>query len=140
LTIGIQRVIAAKTTKLVNRTVSRLFTILGILVLPGCGTVCNLADGVRHPDQAPRTYGGVARNLEWISEGQIVENPYPESWDEAVENFYGIAYWTIIDPPLSFVGDTLTLPLTWYLQDRRERSRCLPKVRTTDRTAGVNLD
>jgi hypothetical protein len=30
----------------------------------GCGTVCNLAGGVLHPDKEPRVYGGLQLDLE----------------------------------------------------------------------------
>src|SRR5262245_12507046 len=30
----------------------------------GCGTICNLAGGITNPDEEPRIYGGVIRDLD----------------------------------------------------------------------------
>lgn len=33
----------------------------------GCGTVCNLAGGVIHPEDEPKVYGGMQRDLDFYS-------------------------------------------------------------------------
>jgi hypothetical protein len=85
----------------------------------GCGTVCNLAGGFVHPDSEPQVYGGVTRDLAIID--KAVSDP------PAAEHSVGDARLAVVllgvavaDPFLSFVGDTLTLPITIPLQERRK--------------------
>lgn len=72
-----------------KRTACRLF-LLGsaCILLCGCGTVSSLIE------QDYRVYAGVSRDLEAINHGGII----------------GIT--AVIDLPLSFVLDTLLLPVT----------------------------
>jgi uncharacterized protein YceK len=86
--------------------------------LSGCGTVCNLAGGIVHPDSEPRIYGGVVRDLEIIDKA-VSGPPATESIGDAKFAALILAV-AVADPFLSFVGDTLTLPLTVPLQERRQ--------------------
>jgi uncharacterized protein YceK len=83
----------------------------------GCGTVCNLAGGVIHPDQELRVYGGVQRDVEhfWCPP-LLNENSSPGAGKGAVLFLALIP----VEFGLSFVGDTLTLPITIPLQEIRE--------------------
>jgi hypothetical protein len=90
----------------------------------GCGTVCNLVGGIRHPESEPRVYGGVIRDYETI--GQIVNSPQADSSHsfgayagKAAVFVVALPLLGVVDPILSFVGDTLTLPITIPLQNRR---------------------
>jgi uncharacterized protein YceK len=84
------------------------------VLLSGCGTVCNLASG--NPDN----YGGVQRDLQFASDatdrgGLCRPRPGDTGWGAAcVLALYGA------DLSLSFVADTLTLPLATYLRQRHE--------------------
>lgn len=96
----------------------------------GCGTMANL-NGQRYAfisrgGQKPvRVFGGVRNDIDWISEGV----GFPESKNtfskidakrrraSLVENPLGVicgvpifGYFATVDPALSLVGDTLTLP------------------------------
>jgi hypothetical protein len=84
----------------------------------GCGTVCNLAGGVVHPDSEPRIYGGVLRDMQIMDEAVSCKRPLIENPGDprAMAFFLGLA---AADPILSFLGDTLTLPITIPLQARR---------------------
>ncbi|MEZ6033305.1 MAG: hypothetical protein R3C17_09445 [Planctomycetaceae bacterium] len=95
----------------------------------GCGTMANL-EGKRlafisAPGQIPvRVYGGVRNDFRWVRDG--VGFPDSDLHDNKdgkrhpatiVENPMGVVfgipmfgYFAIVDPVLSFVGDTLTLP------------------------------
>jgi len=91
---------------------------LTAVLLSGCGTVCNLAGGIVHPDSEPRVYGGVQRDVAIIEEAvkappltsQSTEDPKVVLWLLSI---------AAVDPILSFVADTLTLPITIPLQKSR---------------------
>ncbi len=91
--------------------------------LTGCGTVCNLAGGLKHPDSEPKVYGGVQRDLEVA--GQLIDGSQVQSDEsEGKTGFVVLACAAALcaaDPVLSFVGDTLTLPVTVPLQNKRIR-------------------
>jgi hypothetical protein len=86
----------------------------------GCGTICNFAGGVSHPENEPRVYGGVARDLELLdgvataASSSAVQSPVTDPKTGLV--MLGVA---AIDPALSFVAGTATLPITVYLQQKR---------------------
>jgi hypothetical protein len=88
----------------------------------GCGTICNFAGGVTHPESEPRVYGGVARDLEFLdgvasaSTSSEPQAAFASSDPKAGLLVLGVA---MMDPALSFVGDTLTLPFTVYVQQKR---------------------
>src|SRR4051794_34604652 len=75
------------------------------LVAGGCGTVCNLAEGVQHPERGPRPYGGLQKDAEVLAETSACGSLPPGSGWVAVETLVVM----FGDFPLSFVGDTLTL-------------------------------
>jgi uncharacterized protein YceK len=80
------------------KRVSMVTTIgVAILSLSGCGTMLNFTSR-----EKPEIYGGVEVDVAWI--GMSRQNPAP-SPDQA--NLLGI-----VDLPFSFIGDTLTLPIT----------------------------
>ena len=70
-------------------------------LMTGCGTVCNFASG------SPAVYGGVAKDLEF---SQTSRSGYA-SGPSAI-TFLGL--W-LADLGVSFVADTVTLPVTLYL-------------------------
>jgi len=96
------------------------------VLFSGCGTVCNLAGGVTHPDQEPRVYGGVLRDLEFWEEvdeapsssAPLLGSPHGDGRG-AVLLLAALGALAVGEPALSFVGDTATLPLTIYLQNKR---------------------
>jgi hypothetical protein len=87
----------------------------------GCGTICNFAGGLIHPETEPKVYGGVQRDLRIIEEAcEACQKPAsrPSTDDPRLAVvFVAVA---LTDPLVSFVADTLTLPLTAYIQQRRE--------------------
>jgi uncharacterized protein YceK len=92
--------------------------------LSGCGTVCNLAGGVTQPDVEPRVYGGVQRDFEVLSD--VCSSTFHPSGGTLSGDGKAAAFWSAClltafagDPILSLVGDTLTLPVTIPLQNRR---------------------
>jgi hypothetical protein len=89
----------------------------------GCGTVCNLAGGVVHSESEPRIYGGVIRDMETIdkvaseaSGHQLIGEGEGKGAMVILAAAVSIA---AVDPMLCLVADTLTLPLTIPLQERR---------------------
>jgi uncharacterized protein YceK len=89
-----------------------------VIPLSGCGTVCNLASG--NPDN----YGGVQRELKFADDASAKGGLL--SGSSGAEGTGGV--WAALfvlalygtDLSLSFVGDTLTLPLAAYLRHRHE--------------------
>lgn len=84
-----------------------------LALLSGCGTVCNLASG------DPDNYGGVQRDLkvaaDMTAKGGIMPQGNSDGWGAlAILGLFGA------DVCLSFVGDTLTLPLASYLRQKHE--------------------
>jgi uncharacterized protein YceK len=106
-----------------------LILMLVTLSSSGCGTVCNLAGGVMHPDNEPRIYGGVIRDVEIIDkvvnkpkanpDNQQVSQAISGGWEKAAVLAAFVAVIISADPVLSMVADTLTLPITIPLQIRR---------------------
>ena len=94
----------------------------------GCGTVCNLAGGFVHPDEEPKVYGGVQRDLDFFS--KMVERKQSgsdsTSQGTGTSGAYGAVFvlaFMFAEPALSFVGDTLTLPITIWAEYRRDVER-----------------
>jgi len=106
-----------------------LLVILTVSVT-GCGTMANL-EGKRYafisaPGQKPvRLYGGVRNDFDWVSEGfgipeserHTANNSDIRRAASIIEDPVGVAvgvpvlgYFAVVDPVLSFVGDTITLP------------------------------
>ena len=95
----------------------RCLIALLVLCFTGCGTMQNL-EGKEHvflssPGQKPvRIYGGVRNDLEWLAEGIRTDSDSSITYDP-IEYVYGIpiiGYLGVIDPVLSLVADTATLP------------------------------
>jgi uncharacterized protein YceK len=80
------------------------------LSLSGCGTICNLC-------HEKRVYGGVARDTELIS--QALSGAPAENEVDAPRTMLVLLALGAFDPVLSFIGDTLTLPITAQWQDQR---------------------
>ncbi len=99
-----------------------LFLAAAAVTLSGCGTVCNLAGGIKHPDSEPRIYGGVQRDVEFLEDVANTREPWLHlgSGPAGVVGLGCLAALAVGDPVLSFVGDTLTLPITVPLQHSRE--------------------
>lgn len=98
-----------------------LTALLGVLP-SGCGTVCNLTGGVVHPETEPRIYGGVIRDVEVFEslESRPSSEPlFAGANKGAVALGFMILCLGSVDPVVSFVADTLTLPITIPLQNRR---------------------
>jgi hypothetical protein len=91
------------------------------VALAGCGTVCNLAGGVLHPESEPRIYGGFLKDVE-VLEGVMNSNAKLNLGGGSpagvivIGAILGLA---AADPFLCIVADTATLPLTVPLQARR---------------------
>ena|ERR1700722_12883896 len=98
-------------------------TLLALVALSvgGCGTVCNLAGGVMHPDTEPRIYGGVLRDFELVTQAsdQPPRGASVANGKSAAFLWAAIVVVGVTDPILSFVADTLTLPITIPLQNQR---------------------
>src|SRR5438128_11440937 len=59
-----------------------VFVTIAAVLLSGCGTVCNFAGGLIHPETEPRVYGGVQRDIEVIegfSEKPLFANGFPQA-------------------------------------------------------------
>jgi Protein of unknown function (DUF1375) len=84
----------------------------------GCGTVCNLAGGVVHPDREPRVYGGVQRDMEVI-ETAVESGPCDKQKCDP-KAYLVLIPLAVADPMLSFVADTITLPITISMQHKRD--------------------
>jgi Protein of unknown function (DUF1375) len=95
---------------------TRLVAVVFCLTLTatGCGTVCNLAGGVVHPDREPRVYGGVQRDLDVIE--SVVESDPSDKQKCNPKAYLVLIPLAAADPVLSFVADTITLPITIPLQ------------------------
>jgi hypothetical protein len=88
------------------------------LAMSGCGTVCNFAGGVVHPDKEPRIYGGVQRDIEIIDKAVNAHPDNPPNMGKGAVYLIALA---AVDTIVSFVADTLTLPITIPIQYWRER-------------------
>ncbi len=100
---------------------------IGFLAI-GCGTVCNLAGGLVHPDEEPKVYGGVQRDLDFFTKAVERKQSGNDSTSQGTgtSGAYGAVFilaFMVAEPALSFVGDTLTLPITIWAEYRREVER-----------------
>lgn len=96
-----------------------------MIALSGCGTVWNLAYGVSTGGKAippigglgaeTRIYGGLQVDAQAIHKACV----YPEGWF----HYYAGWFFFILDMPLSFVADTITLPITIPIELSREPER-----------------
>jgi hypothetical protein len=64
---------------------------------------------IGHHDRETRPFGGVANDVRWVGEqvGWAVNTDEPQY---ALFNLAAAGYFGLIDPPLSFIGDVITLP------------------------------
>ncbi len=87
----------------------------------GCGTICNFAgygfyqDGKAVDDRGPTIYGGFLKDLEVANALDTGKGPRPAG----VGNDPKFFVFLLADVPLSFVADTLTLPITVCWQQIR---------------------
>jgi uncharacterized protein YceK len=107
----------------------RILFLLAVCSAVGCGTLANM-QGKRRPmldapTHEPRLFGGAVNDVRWVGEG----------FDDALaaqdaltvpERMAVIGYFALIDLPLSFVGDVLTLP--WLLWSETDRSNSMSEV------------
>jgi hypothetical protein len=94
----------------------------------GCGTICNLtlSWAKDKEDRGPQPYGGVQTDvaiLEKLNLGGLHLGGPTAGNAKSGLLAVGVVGLLLMDPALSFVGDTLTLPIPLYLQDRRCRAR-----------------
>lgn len=102
-----------------NKKVTGLVLAVSILSLAGCGTVCNFAGGIVHPDQEPRIYGGIQRDMNIIETAVTTKPDNPPNMGKAAVVILALA---LVDPIVSLVADTLTLPITIPIQYWREKA------------------
>ena len=110
-------------------------SLLGLLALTiaflaiGCGTVCNLAGGFVHPEDQPRVYGGMQIDLEGFQ--SLLNDHWSMNLGSSSSSsgqstaLVAIAVLGLMgaEPVLTFVGDTLTLPITLWAEYRRDVER-----------------
>jgi hypothetical protein len=76
----------------------------------------------RHPDDEPKIYGGVQRDLDFVAQlspdKPLIGNP-----SNVNKGVLIIIPLLIAEGVLTCVGDTVTLPITIYLQERRVAGR-----------------
>jgi uncharacterized protein YceK len=97
-----------------------VFAALAALLLSGCGTICNFAAGIEHPDEAPTVYGGFRFDMKVCEAVATTDNSLGITHGSAYTVLFilGLA---CADPLLSLAGDTVTLPYTLYLERRRAK-------------------
>ena len=103
-------------------TQGALLAAAGAVLLSGCGTAFNLASG------DPDNYGGVRRDLKFADDATAKGGLWTgggstggrrERGEEALVALGMLALYGA-DVGLSFVGDTVTLPLAAYLRHKHE--------------------
>jgi hypothetical protein len=100
-----------------NVVLLRVLGACAAVLFSGCGTVCNLAGGIIHPDTEPRVYGGVLKDGEILV--QMTHTPSGETRQLGKGGLVVLPV-AAIEVTLSLVADTVTLPITSLLQHRRE--------------------
>jgi hypothetical protein len=125
---------------LMSRFAQPALITLMLLALCGCGTICNFATApfpMANIPNRPAVYGGVELDAAMM----LAAHPGTTS-----KTTVFIAAILIADTPLSFVGDTLTLPLTLWLDKRKHPASPDPtpeeleKLRKAPSTALRNFD
>jgi uncharacterized protein YceK len=92
-------------------------------------------------DGDSRVYGGVALDAQKL--GEFLSPPAPDASDKSTKTSAAWRFlagtYTLVDLPLSLVGDTLTLPITipTTLEDREDRE---PAVIEKDARGGKATD
>jgi hypothetical protein len=97
-----------------HEDVASLPAIAGVAITQtGCGTTCNLAGGILHPETEPRVYGGVIRDVEILDtaiSGDAPNGPVIQGNDKgAAVEMAALVSLAVADPMLSLIADTLTL-------------------------------
>lgn len=104
-----------------------------VLTLAGCGTIANICLEDEQTHQVPmHVYGGLEADLRFMEE----DDPSSRGKQPSVDPFK-IVYLTT-DLPLSFVADTVTLPLTLpmaYLEKESHRTNPFPRAPTSGPTS-----
>ena len=98
------------------RTPRAIMVAIVAVSLAGCGTICNFVGGIRDPEREPRVYGGVLRDFKIIDEQTNAIANQSACYGKGAVWALALA---VVDPALSFAGDTLTLPITVFIQERR---------------------
>jgi uncharacterized protein YceK len=105
-----------------------VLAVLSALLLSGCGTVTNLTS------EKPDCYGGVQHDI------QILATPRPQPEGIGISNLGFLVLF--VDLPLSFVGDTLTMPLAVYQwhrgEDQTETSSPNPGIGSSSTAPAAN--
>ena len=101
-----------------RKIVIALGAVVVVMSLSGCGTTCNFAAAALPPLELtttlPAVYGGVQLDA-------AVMNQLHPAKTSALSVF--VATCLLADFPISFIGDTLTLPLTLWIDRRRTASQ-----------------
>ncbi len=85
-----------------------------MFAIAGCGTLTNMERADHTKPDAPkpgRVYGGVERDVAWSQQCFDKSSAKDGKSNGFVEDVKG-TYYLAVDLPFSFVGDTLTLPIT----------------------------
>jgi uncharacterized protein YceK len=95
------------------------------VMVSGCGTVCNLGGGIVDPQHTPTIYGGVQYDLE-VMDRLASHPPQLVSSSSEGKSAWGLLLlvgFAVTEPVLSFVGDTVTLPITVPLEEMRSAAK-----------------
>jgi hypothetical protein len=103
--------------RIMKRLVAASILVLATIPATGCGTICNLAGGIKDPENEPRIYGGIQKDLEVANDLALphLSQGGPSAAIVPVVVLGAAA----TEGSLSLAGDTLTLPITVYLQEKR---------------------
>jgi hypothetical protein len=102
--------------------IARLPILLVAAISTGCGTLCNFAAGIRHPDSEPSVYGGVRRDMDIVTD-MTSSRPETTPDRDAVKAELTCIGLVGAEVAASFCADTATLPITVALQTQREEAR-----------------
>lgn len=103
----------------------RIVLLMVVLSTCGCGTLANIGHSeylfLHSGDKPVRVYGGVRNDFDYVA--KMVKSPINNDGDSNTDvesqkapivtepsAAIPVAYFAVIDPVLSFVGDTVTLP------------------------------
>jgi uncharacterized protein YceK len=109
------------------RNVVVYVVVASALTLAGCGTVDNICLENEQTGQVPmHIYGGIESDIRFLAE----DPPGPRA--KPVVDPFKVVY-LVADLPLSFVADTITLPITLpmaYVEHQSHRSNPFPQAPT----------
>jgi uncharacterized protein YceK len=114
-----------------GKTLAACVTALALSALVGCGTMTNIAAAPDKPTPlgtlSPQAYGGVRVSGKMVvTYLQPDPNPVYRGFIFRSLGCASAAWMLFIDAPLSFVGDTLTLPYTLNVTASEEQARQSP--------------